>query len=133
MELLHKYKAVRVELALKASDRTRTSMSPILLLWKSKMVTVVLVLRAPRQDAQTQSETSSGYSPNGSASSHESFMSSLTEESDDHRHHNESVHMLFFMSAQTDSQQVLQQQQNNPGCHKDVQKVNTILFDGQVM
>ncbi|KAG0084833.1 hypothetical protein BGZ92_009532 [Podila epicladia] len=86
---------------------------------------------APRQDAQTQCETSSGYSPNGSTSSHESFMSSLTEGSDDHRH--TSGHMPFFMSAQTNDQQAQQQQQNNPGCSKDVQKVNTILFDGQVM
>ncbi|KAG0354426.1 hypothetical protein BG005_006510 [Podila minutissima] len=86
---------------------------------------------APRQDAQTQCETSSGYSPNGSTSSHESFMSSLTEGSDDHHH--TTGHMPFFM-AQTNGQQAQQQQQqSNPGCSKDVEKVNTILFDGQVM
>ncbi|KAF9325804.1 hypothetical protein BG006_010718 [Podila minutissima] len=87
---------------------------------------------APRLDAQTQCETSSGYSPNGSTSSHESFMSSLTEGSDDHHH--TSGHMPFFM-AQTNGQQAQQQQQqqNNPECSKDVQKVSTILFDGQVM
>ncbi|KAF8985644.1 hypothetical protein BGZ52_010321, partial [Haplosporangium bisporale] len=72
----------------------------------------------PRQDAQTQCETSSGYSSN-STSSHESFMSSLTEGSD---RHDSSGHMPFFMSGQTNAGQVQQQQQNNPGCHKDVQK-----------
>ncbi|KAG0199550.1 hypothetical protein BGX28_007227 [Mortierella sp. GBA30] len=108
------------------------------------------VIGGLRQDAQTQCETPSGYSPAGSSSSHGSFMSSLNEDADDH-----GKHLPFFIDdhdgsiqhqqqqqqqAQKNGQQPQPQQDQNQhqtkegfGCHKDVESVNTLLFDGQVM
>ncbi|KAG0315419.1 hypothetical protein BGZ99_007479 [Dissophora globulifera] len=105
---------------------------------------------APRQDAQTQCETPSGYSPNGSTVSHESFMSSLTEDGDHH-----GGDLPFFLHGhegalqqqspqQKGSQQGSQQQEHDQmsnaqqvkdgfGCQKDVEKVNSLLFDGHAM
>ncbi|KAG0371366.1 Transcriptional activator of fatty acid utilization [Gamsiella multidivaricata] len=93
----------------------------------------------PRQDAQTQCDTPSGYSPNGSTASHESFMSSLTEDPD----HSlpffiDGHHEQHSQQQQQQSQQQQQQMGQHPlkegfGCHKDVEKVNTLLFDGHAM
>ncbi|KAF9176057.1 hypothetical protein BGZ50_001958, partial [Haplosporangium sp. Z 11] len=102
-------------------------------------------MSAPRQDAQTQCDTPSGYSPTGSSASHESFMSTLSEDVD---HHN--GNLPFFMDDHDTSHQQQQQKHSNDGqqrqqqsqhaqgkegfsCQKDVDKVNTLLFDGQVM
>ncbi|KAG0252154.1 hypothetical protein BG011_007175 [Mortierella polycephala] len=99
------------------------------------------VMSAPRQDAQTQCDTPSGYSPTESSTSHESFMSTLSEDVDHH-----GGNLPFFMDDHqqqqqkhsNDGQQQQQQSQHTQGkegfsCQKDVDKVNTLLFDGQVM
>ncbi|CAO3565928.1 unnamed protein product [Mortierella alpina] len=113
---------------------------------------------ALRQDAQTQCDTPSGYSPAGSASSHGSFMSSLNEDGDDHGnnlpffiedhdgslhqhpHQHQHQHPQQQQQQQRQQQQQQQQQVQNQhqtkeefGCRKDVENVNTLLFDGQVM
>ncbi|KAF9398801.1 hypothetical protein BGZ76_008041, partial [Entomortierella beljakovae] len=89
-------------------------------------------ISAPRQDAQTQCETSSDFTV-GSNSAHDSFISSLT--SDGGRHGN---NLPFFIEDHDDplpQQQQIQLQQSKGGFarQKDVDQVNTLLFDGQAM
>jgi len=97
---------------------------------------------APRQDAQTQCDTPSDYSPDGSTTSHESFISSLSEDPDHHdlpffiNDHGEGLNRAQQQQQQQQQQQHQQNQhqmKEGYGCHKDMDKVNSLLFDGQAM
>ncbi|KAG0052310.1 hypothetical protein BGZ83_002749 [Gryganskiella cystojenkinii] len=96
-------------------------------------------LAAPRQDAQTQfNSAASTIEPNSSDSmvSHATFLASLTKDPG-----SASYHMHMHQQELQHQQQQLQQQgfgsspskESQFGCHKDVDRVNNLLFDEQAM
>ncbi|GJJ68168.1 hypothetical protein EMPS_00514 [Entomortierella parvispora] len=108
---------------------------------------------APRQDAQTQFNSSvttdaatesMNINPSDSLVSHASFLSSLTTTSNLYGEHQRQQQQNQQQQNQQQQQQQHQQQQQDAqqgsatkdgqfGCHKDVDRVNNLLFDEQAM